>query len=165
MTTTALICGSLAYDSIMVFEDHFKNHILPDKVHMLNVSFLVPHFNRDFGGCAGNIGYNLKLLGDEPLIAAAVLTVLLSTAALPAENMLLARFTPARHRSLAFGVKFVLAFATAPLAIAFVSFVQARSGEFVWLFAALAGIAAVAATAALMLPGEHRRRAVPLAAE
>ncbi len=100
-----------------------------------------------------------------PLIGAAVLTVLLSTAALPAENMLLARFTPARHRSLAFGVKFVLAFATAPLAIAFVSFVQARSGEFVWLFAALAGIAAVAATAALMLPGEHRRRAVPLAAD
>ncbi|MEM9301749.1 MAG: carbohydrate kinase family protein [Pseudomonadota bacterium] len=72
MTTKALICGSLAYDSIMVFEDHFKNHILPDKVHMLNVSFLVPHFNRDFGGCAGNIGYNFKLLGEEPLIVAAV---------------------------------------------------------------------------------------------
>ncbi len=104
-------------------------------------------------------------LAGLPLIAAAVLTVLLSTAALPAENMLLARFTPERHRSLAFGVKFVLAFATAPLAIAFVSFVQARSGEFVWLFAALAGIAAVAAIAALMLPGEQRRRPVPLAAE
>jgi MFS family permease len=100
-----------------------------------------------------------------PLIAVAVLTVLLSTAALPAENMLLARFTPERHRSLAFGVKFVLAFATAPLAIAFVSFVQARSGEFVWLFAALAGIAAVATVAALMLPGERRRRPVSLAAE
>ena len=104
-------------------------------------------------------------LAGLPLIAAAVLTVLLSTAALPAENMLLARFTPERHRSLAFGVKFVLAFATAPLAIAFVSFVQARSGEFVWLFAALAGIAAVATVAALVLPGEQRRRPVPLAAE
>lgn len=104
-------------------------------------------------------------LAGLPLIAAAVLTVLLSTAALPAENMLLARFTPERHRSLAFGIKFVLAFATAPLAIVFVSFVQARSGEFVWLFAALAGIAAVATVAALMLPGEQGRRPVPLAAE
>jgi MFS family permease len=104
-------------------------------------------------------------LAGLPLIAAAVLTVLLSTTALPAENMLLARFTPERHRSLAFGVKFVLAFATAPLAIAFVSFVQARTGEFVWLFAALAGTAGVATIAALMLPGEHRRRPVPLAAK
>lgn len=68
----ALICGSLAYDSIMVFEDHFKNHIIPDKVHMLNVSFLVPGMRRDFGGCAGNIAYNLKLLGGEPLPMAAV---------------------------------------------------------------------------------------------
>ena len=100
-----------------------------------------------------------------PLIALAVVTVILTQAPLPAENMLLSRYTPERHRSLAFGVKFVLAFATAPLAIAFVSFVQARSGEFVWLFAALAGIAAVATVAALMLPGEQRRRPVPLAAE
>lgn len=72
MTIRALICGSLAYDSIMVFEDRFRNHILPDKVHILNVSFLVPRFTRDFGGCAGNIAYNLKLLGGEPLIMAAV---------------------------------------------------------------------------------------------
>jgi MFS family permease len=100
-----------------------------------------------------------------PLIGVAVLTVLLSTAALPAENMLLARYTPERHRSLAFGVKFVLAFATAPLAIAFVSLVQERTGEFVWLFAALAGIAGLACLAAAMLPGERRRRPVPLAAE
>jgi len=63
----ALICGSFAYDTIMVFQDHFKNHILPDKVHMLNVSFLVPDMRREFGGCAGNIAYNLKLLGEEPL--------------------------------------------------------------------------------------------------
>src|SRR5579859_3084382 len=60
----ALICGSLAYDTIMVFGDRFRNHILPDKIHMLNVSFLVPQMRREFGGCAGNIAYNLKLLGD-----------------------------------------------------------------------------------------------------
>jgi adenosine kinase len=59
-----LICGSVAFDTIMVFEDRFKNHILPDKIHMLNVSFLVPQMRREFGGCAGNIAYNLRLLGD-----------------------------------------------------------------------------------------------------
>ncbi|PHS71074.1 MAG: carbohydrate kinase family protein [Methylophaga sp.] len=64
---SALICGSFAYDTIMVFPDQFKNHILPDKVHMLNVSFLVPNLRREFGGCAGNIAYNLKLLGDNPI--------------------------------------------------------------------------------------------------
>ena len=68
----ALICGSIAYDTIMVFRDHFKNHILPDKIHILNVAFLVPEMRREFGGCAGNIAYNLKLLGDEPLIMATV---------------------------------------------------------------------------------------------
>jgi adenosine kinase len=61
----ALICGSLAYDVIMVFQDYFKHHILPDKVHMLNVSFLVPSLRREFGGCAGNVAYNLKLLGGQ----------------------------------------------------------------------------------------------------
>ena len=69
---SALICGSLAYDTIMVFQDRFKNHILPDKVHILNVAFLVPHMRREFGGCAGNIAYNLKLLGGEPIPMAAV---------------------------------------------------------------------------------------------
>jgi len=64
---SALICGSFAYDTIMVFPDQFKNHILPDKVHMLNVCFLVPDLRREFGGCAGNIAYNLKLLGDDPI--------------------------------------------------------------------------------------------------
>ena len=59
----ALICGSLAYDTIMVFEDRFKNHILPEQVHILNVAFLVPRLRREFGGCAGNIAYNLNLLG------------------------------------------------------------------------------------------------------
>ncbi|MEO6968380.1 MAG: carbohydrate kinase family protein [Rhodanobacteraceae bacterium] len=69
---SAIICGSLAYDTIMVFQDRFKNHILPDKVHMLNVSFLVPQMRREFGGCAGNIAYNLKLLGADPLPIATV---------------------------------------------------------------------------------------------
>ncbi|MGD8783046.1 MAG: PfkB family carbohydrate kinase, partial [Thioalkalispiraceae bacterium] len=64
---SALICGSFAYDTIMVFQDQFKNHILPDKVHILNVSFLVPDMRREFGGCAGNIAFNLKMLGGEPL--------------------------------------------------------------------------------------------------
>jgi len=59
---SVLICGSMAYDHIMVFQDQFKNHILPDKVHILNVSFLVPEMRREFGGCAGNIAYNLNLL-------------------------------------------------------------------------------------------------------
>jgi adenosine kinase len=60
---TALICGSVAYDTIMVFPGRFKESILPDKVHMLNVAFLVPEMRREFGGCAGNIAYNLNLLG------------------------------------------------------------------------------------------------------
>ncbi len=69
---SALICGSLAYDTIMVFQDRFKHHILPDKVHILNVSFLVPDMRREFGGCAGNIAYNLKLLGGDPIPMATV---------------------------------------------------------------------------------------------
>jgi adenosine kinase len=67
-----LICGSIAYDTIMVFKDHFKNHILPEKIHILNVSFLVPDMRREFGGCAGNIAYNLQMIGGEPLIMATV---------------------------------------------------------------------------------------------
>jgi adenosine kinase len=63
----ALICGSIAYDNIMVFRDSFKNHILPDQIHILNVSFLVPEMRREFGGCALNIAHNLKLLGEEPI--------------------------------------------------------------------------------------------------
>ena len=68
----ALICGSMAYDTIMVFKDQFKNHILPDKIHILNVAFLVPDLRREFGGCAGNIAYNLQLLGGKPMIMACV---------------------------------------------------------------------------------------------
>ena len=63
----ALICGSLAFDSIMTFEGRFAEQILPEQLHILNVSFLVPALRRDFGGCAGNIAYSLKLLGGEPL--------------------------------------------------------------------------------------------------
>ena len=68
----ALICGSVAFDTIMVFQGRFKEHILPDKIHMLNVSFLVPQMRREFGGCAGNIAYNLRLLGDVGLPMATV---------------------------------------------------------------------------------------------
>jgi adenosine kinase len=63
----ALICGSLAFDTIMTFEGRFAEQILPDQLHILNVSFLVPSLRRDFGGCAGNIAYSLKLLGGEPV--------------------------------------------------------------------------------------------------
>jgi adenosine kinase len=69
---SALICGSLAYDTLMVFKDQFKNHILPDKVHMLNVAFFVPEMRKEFGGVAGNISYNLNMLGGKPLPFAAV---------------------------------------------------------------------------------------------
>jgi adenosine kinase len=69
---TTLICGSLAFDNIMVFPDRFKNHILPEQIHILNVAFLVPEMRREFGGCAGNIAYNLMLLGGEPTIMATV---------------------------------------------------------------------------------------------
>jgi adenosine kinase len=65
-----LVCGSLAYDTIMVFPDQFKRHILPEQIHILNVAFLVPEMRREFGGTAGNIGYNLKLLGEDPLVMA-----------------------------------------------------------------------------------------------
>ena len=69
---TTLVCGSLAYDTIMVFPGQFKHHILPEQIHILNVSFMVPELRRDFGGTAGNIAYNLKLLGDDPQIMATV---------------------------------------------------------------------------------------------
>ncbi|KVL18936.1 carbohydrate kinase family protein [Burkholderia ubonensis] len=60
-----LICGSIAYDSIMTFEGRFREHILPDQVHLINLSFLVPTMRREFGGCAGNIAYALHLLGGD----------------------------------------------------------------------------------------------------
>ena len=69
---SVLICGSMAYDNIMVFRGRFRDHILPDQIHILNVAFLVPEMRQELGGCAGNIAYNLKLLGGEPLIMATV---------------------------------------------------------------------------------------------
>jgi adenosine kinase len=67
-----LVTGSIAYDTIMVFPDRFRNHLLADQLHILNVCFLTPEMRREFGGTAGNIGYNLKLLGEEPLVMATV---------------------------------------------------------------------------------------------
>jgi adenosine kinase len=67
-----LLLGSIAYDNIMVFEGRFREHILPDQIHMLNVAFLVPALRREFGGCAANIAYSLHMLGGEPLIMATV---------------------------------------------------------------------------------------------
>jgi adenosine kinase len=69
---SALICGSLAFDTIMTFPGRFAEQILPDQLHILNVSFLVPQLRRDFGGCAGNIAYSLKVLGGTPLPMATV---------------------------------------------------------------------------------------------
>ncbi|MGH8822717.1 MAG: PfkB family carbohydrate kinase, partial [Rhodoferax sp.] len=68
----SIICGSLAFDTIMTFEGRFAEQILPDQLHILNVSFLVPTLRRDFGGCAGNIAYSLRQLGGHPLPMAAV---------------------------------------------------------------------------------------------
>lgn len=69
---SALICGSLAFDTITTFPGRFAQQILPEQLHILNVSFLVPTMRREFGGCAGNIGYTLSLLGGDPLVMAAV---------------------------------------------------------------------------------------------
>jgi adenosine kinase len=67
-----LVCGSMAFDTIMVFQDQFKRHILPDQIHILNVSFFVPEMRREFGGCAGNIAYSINLLGSDARIMATV---------------------------------------------------------------------------------------------
>ena len=68
----SLVCGSLAFDTITVFPGRFADQILPEQLHILNVSFLVPTLRREFGGCAGNIAYTLKLLGGEPVVLAAL---------------------------------------------------------------------------------------------
>ena len=106
----------------------------------------------------------IALFGGLPLVVLVAATVFLTTAPLPAENMLPARFTPQRHHSLAYGVKFVLAFGTGPLAILLVSKVQEHTGEFTWLYMALAAAAALAALAALFLPGEPLRHPAPVSA-
>jgi adenosine kinase len=69
---STLVTGSIAYDTIMVFPDRFRNHLLADQLHILNVCFLTPQMRREFGGTAGNIAYNLKLLGEAPLVMATV---------------------------------------------------------------------------------------------
>jgi len=69
---SALICGSLAYDTIMVFPDRFARHILPEQVHVLSVSFQIGEMRREFGGCAGNIAYNLQGLGGSPVVMATI---------------------------------------------------------------------------------------------
>lgn len=109
----------------------------------------------------------IGLLSGLPLVVLAAMTVLLSAGALPAENLLLNRYSPARHRSLAFGVKYVIAFGSAPLALQLVAKLTALTGEFVWLFVALAILAAAAAVAAALLPGGWRRQpeAAPALAE
>ncbi|HEX7640242.1 MAG TPA: carbohydrate kinase family protein [Burkholderiaceae bacterium] len=68
----SLVCGSLAFDTITVFPGRFADQILPEQLHILNVSFLVPTMRREYGGCAGNIAYTLKLLGGEPVVLAAL---------------------------------------------------------------------------------------------
>ncbi len=98
--------------------------------------------------------FGIAIFSGLPLLALVAATVFLTTAPLPAENMLLARFTPQRHHSLAYGVKFVLAFGTGPVSILLVSKVQEQTGEFTWLYMALAAAALFAALAALLLPGE-----------
>ena len=72
MTASVLVCGSMAFDTIAVFEGRFKEHILADRIQSLSVSFLVPSMRKEFGGCAGNIAYNLKLLGGQPVPVATV---------------------------------------------------------------------------------------------
>jgi adenosine kinase len=67
-----LVTGSIAYDTIMVFPDRFRNHLLPDQLHILNVCFLTPEMRREYGGTAANIAYNLRLLGEDPLLMATV---------------------------------------------------------------------------------------------
>ena len=67
-----LVCGSLAYDTIMVFPDHFSRHILPDQAQVLSVSFQIGEMRREWGGCAGNIAYNLRKIGGEPVVMATV---------------------------------------------------------------------------------------------
>jgi len=67
-----LVTGSIAFDTIMVFPDRFKNHLLPEQLHILNICFLTPEMRREFGGTAGNIGYNLRLLGESPTLMATV---------------------------------------------------------------------------------------------
>ena len=72
MTNSVLVCGSMAFDTIAVFEGRFKEHILADRIHALSVSFLVPSMRKEYGGCSGNIAYSMQLLGGKPVPVATV---------------------------------------------------------------------------------------------
>ncbi|ALX82283.1 sugar kinase [Achromobacter denitrificans] len=72
MATPVLVCGSMAFDTIAVFEGRFKEHILADRIQSLSVSFLVPSMRKEYGGCSGNIAYNMNLLGGKPVPVATV---------------------------------------------------------------------------------------------
>ena len=111
--------------------------------------------------------YLIAVSGSLPLVIAVMMNVVVSTAILPAENMMLARFSPEKHRSLSFGIKYVFAFGSAPLAVQFVSYVHGETGDFYWLFMALAGMAAAAFAAAVLLPpvGRSVGTVAPAAAE
>ena len=107
----------------------------------------------------------IGLFSGLPLLVLATMTVMLGAGALPAENLLLNRYSPEKHRGLAFGIKYVIAFGSAPIALQLVAKMHARTGEFLWLFVSLAILAAVAAFAAVLLPGGWRRQPEPALAE
>ena len=107
----------------------------------------------------------IGLMTGLPLLVLATMTVLLGAGALPAENLLLNRYSPEKHRGLAFGIKYVIAFGSAPLALLLVAKMNALTGEFVWLYVSLAALASVATVAALLLPGGWRRQPQPALAE
>jgi adenosine kinase len=106
----ALICGSVAYDTILLFPDRFKSHILPDKIHILNVSFLVPEMRREFGGCAANIAYGLKLLGDRGIAMATA-----GHDFAPYKERMLAQGIPVEHIKIVEGTYTAQAFITTDL--------------------------------------------------
>ena len=107
----------------------------------------------------------IGLFSGLPLLVLATMTVLLGAGALPAENLLLNRYSPEKHRGLAFGIKYVIAFGSAPIALQLVAKMNALTGEFLWLFVSLAVMAAVATVAAVLLPGGWRRPPEPALAE
>ncbi len=136
-----LVTVVYAFGSVMqLLGGHFADHYPLKPVYLITLMLQAPVLM----AVAASFGL--------PLLASATLAVMLSTASLPAENLLLSRYSPQRHQSLAFGIKFVLAFGTAPLAIRFVSRVNAETGGFTWVFLVLGGIAAIACMVAGALP-------------
>lgn len=141
----ALVAGVYTVGGVMqVFGGYLADRLPLKRVYLLAFLIQVPVLS------------GIAVLSGVPLVAIAALSVLLATGALPAENMLLANYTPAHRRSLAYGVKYVLALGAAPIAIWLTSQVQARTGDFVWLFLLLAGMTGAAFIAATLLPGERK---------